>query len=124
MGNTIISFHNSIMGEEHVSSLEDDAHLRLALQRHATHLQQLLVEHPASTYYMQVEGDGNHASGIFPNDIAIIDRSIKPSAHDFVVAVVENEHILTEYSSYIQSKQEVEVWGVVTGVIRTFRHHY
>ena len=39
---------------------------------------ELLIEHPAATFAIRIEGDSMTGAGIFPGDIAVVDRARTP----------------------------------------------
>ncbi len=51
----------------------------------------LLVKHPAATFFCRVTGDSMVDAGIYDGDILIVDRAVKPVQGDVVVAAVAGE---------------------------------
>lgn len=109
------------------SPADDHIEAKLDLNQH-------LVKHPASTFFVRVEGESMLGAGIYPNDILVVDRSLKPSNGKVVIAVVNGEltvkrlevgkgtlKLLAENVQYpsIQITEEMNfsIWGVVTNVI-------
>ena len=101
-------------------------------------LQDLLVENPAATFLVRVEGHSMKDSGILDGDIAVVDRSIHPTSGKIVVAVVDGEFCIKRLiyrggKCYLQSSNttfpEIEVsehsensvWGAVAHVIHKLR---
>lgn len=95
-------------------------------------LNELLVNHPNSTYLVEVAGYSLKGIGIYPHDILIVDRAISPKHKDIVIALVDDgfmakqlilgeEVILRshneEYSDIIV-REHLEVFGVVVSVVR------
>jgi DNA polymerase V len=39
---------------------------------------ELLIEHPAATFAIRIEGESMTGAGIFPGDIAVVDRAREP----------------------------------------------
>ncbi len=95
---------------------------------------ELLVQHPASTFAVRVTGESMIDAGIFPGDILIVDKSIEPKHGRVVVAVVDGEltvkrlHkkngniiLIAENKRFdpiiIKRENELIIWGVVTNVI-------
>lgn len=74
-----------------------------------------VVKHPASTFYMAMEIAGPDGSDIKAGDVLVIDRSLNPKPHDLVVVEDEGELNLAFFS-----KKEVVLWGKVTGFIRRY----
>lgn len=106
------------------SPADDYVQQRLSLDEH-------LVQHKESTFFMRVSGDSMCGLGIFDGDLLVVDRSV-PAAHGCVViAVVDGEFtvkqlLLTpqgkvlhaahpDYSDMtIRPEQDFSIWGVVT----------
>ncbi|HTB99717.1 MAG TPA: translesion error-prone DNA polymerase V autoproteolytic subunit [Ferruginibacter sp.] len=97
-------------------------------------LNEYLIKHPASTFFVKVKGDSMTGAGINSGDILIVDRSLEPKDKCIVVAVVNGEFtvkrvskkvsrvsLLAENPKYpaieINESMDFEVWGVVTNVI-------
>ena len=97
----------------------------------------LVVKHPASTFFVRVEGDSMIGAGIFSGDVLVVDRSITPKDGTIVVAAVYGEmvvkrlkamgntHILvSENKNYepitVSGNDDCFVWGAVVGSIRSF----
>ncbi|MBS0620003.1 MAG: translesion error-prone DNA polymerase V autoproteolytic subunit [Verrucomicrobia bacterium] len=100
----------------------------------ALDLNQLMVTHPAATFFVRVVGDSMQGAGISSGDILVVDRSLEATHGKIVVAVVngeftvkrlrvEKEHIclVPENPAYpilhLQEGSDFQVWGVVTYVI-------
>jgi DNA polymerase V len=109
-----------------------DAHLDRDLDLH-----ELLIQHPAATYYVRLAGDSMQGVGLYDGDILVVDRSLEPKHHDIVIAVLDGELTvkrLFPQGDLIQLRpanhrypiitvtpdQEWLIWGVVTGSIRQF----
>jgi DNA polymerase V len=54
----------------------DDDHLDRDLDIH-----ELLIQHPAATYYVRFSGDSMQGAGIYDGDILGVDRSLDPKHH-------------------------------------------
>mgnify|MGYP001095608204 CR=1 FL=1 len=97
----------------------------------------LVVKHPASTFFVRVEGDSMEGAGIFSNDTLVIDRAIEPKDGHIVVAAVNGEMVVkrlyidqgvlelhSENEAYgpivVSQEEDCTVWGVVVGSVRTF----
>jgi len=96
---------------------------------------ELLIENPAATFAVRVAGESMIGAGIFPGDIAIVDRSRNPKDKSVVLALVDGGFTLKRYRrrgarvwlqaenpSYrdteITEGMSFEIWGVVTNSIR------
>ncbi len=100
-------------------------------------LNRLLIQSPAATYFMRVEGDGMAGDRIEDGDTLVVDRSLTPGADDIVVGVLDGglvvRRLLIEggrlcfYKNdnepiYSPSEGEtLEIWGVVTSSITQYR---
>lgn len=97
-------------------------------------LNEYLVPHPTSTFFIRVDGFSMINAGIHPEDILIVDRSLDAANNRIIVAVYDGEltvkRLRIEGGNYlllpendefetIEINQETEffVWGVVTHVI-------
>jgi DNA polymerase V len=96
---------------------------RISLDEH-------LVEHRESTFFMRVAGDSMRGMGIFDGDLLVVDRAM-PAAHGAVViAVLEGEFTVKQllytasgkvlraaHPDYpdlpIRPEQDFAIWGVV-----------
>ncbi len=96
---------------------------------------ELLIENAAATFAVRVAGDSMINAGIFPEDIAIVDRSRNPSDKDVILALVDGGFTIKRYrrrhgrvwlqaenpayaDTEISEEMCFEVWGVVTKAIR------
>jgi DNA polymerase V len=101
-------------------------------------LHELLIQHPASTFYVRLAGDSMQGAGLYDGDILVVDRSLEPQHADIVIAVLNGEltvkrlfkqgtlvQLRPAYHRYpiitVTPDQELMIWGVVTGSIRQFR---
>lgn len=57
-------------------------------------LHDYIVKKPAATFFMRAGGDSMTGIGIYPDDILVIDRSIKPRSGHVVVAAIDGEYTL------------------------------
>ncbi len=97
----------------------------------------LVVRHPASTFFVRVEGDSMEGAGIFSSDVLVVDRSITPKDGHIVVAAVFGElvvkrlrahgdthELISENEHYapitIGENDDCFLWGVVVGSVRQF----
>lgn len=99
-------------------------------------LNQLLVRRPAATFMLRLTSSSMTGAGVLRGDVLVIDRSLSPKNQDLVVAILDGELEVRRFVQagarrYLQtedaSKQptslssEEQIWGVVTGVVRTMR---
>jgi DNA polymerase V len=97
-------------------------------------LNELLVQKPAATFFARAQGESMLGAGIHPNDILIIDRSLKPVPGKIVICALNGDLVVkrlkqrkgewilaSENPAYpdiaIQEELDMVVWGIVTNVI-------
>ncbi len=97
-------------------------------------LNEHLIHHPASTFFVRVTGYSMLNAGMHPGDILVVDRSLEPRHGKIVIAALEGEltvkrlyrkageiRLMPENDDYepitISSEAELHIWGVVTNVI-------
>lgn len=81
--------------------------------RLALDFNQLLVQHPSSTYVFRLTGESWAHLGIFSGDIAVIDRALTPRQGDIVLRWINEVFELQQY----QPTASGSVWGVASAVI-------
>lgn len=96
-------------------------------------LDDLVVPHPISTYYMRIVGDSMVGACLHHGDIIIVDRALTPS-HNKIVVVRVGEGLTLKRLQLVGRKvflkpenpaypvqevtgQDYEIWGVVTYVL-------
>jgi DNA polymerase V len=96
---------------------------------------ELLIAHPAATFAVRVAGDSMIDLGIFPGDIAVVDRSVTASDGKIILGILAGEFTIKRYrmragkvwleaanKAYapivITDESGFEVWGVVRHSIR------
>lgn len=109
-----------------------DDHLERDLDLH-----ELLISHPAATYYVRLSGDSMKDAGLYDGDILVVDRSLEPAHGNIVVAVLDGEFTVKRLSKrdgqvqlqpenarypaiLISEDRDFLIWGVVTGSVRQF----
>jgi DNA polymerase V len=97
-------------------------------------LNELLIKHPAATFFVRVSGCSMIKAGIHHNDILVVDRSLEPVSGKIVIASINGElavkrlykngamiQLVAENDGYppinICEGMELHIWGVVTSVI-------
>jgi len=108
------------------------------LVERALDINDLVVKHPASTFFVRVSGDSMEGVGIFSGDVLVVDRAIEATHGRIVVAAVNGELVVkrlqigverelvlvSENDQYepirIGDGEECFVWGVVVGSVRQF----
>jgi len=96
---------------------------------------ELLIEHPAATFAIRIDGDSMTGAGIFPGDIAVVDRARAPVNGNIILALLDGAFTVKRYRTkdgamWLQAEnpafvdmqladgQSFEVWGVITRSIR------
>jgi DNA polymerase V len=88
-----------------------------------------LVHNPAATFFMRVEGDMVVHAEVYLGDLLIIDRSLVAHHESLVVGVIEGQmrvlrvqKLGTQLMPTLEASEaavtSLEVWGVVTNIIR------
>jgi DNA polymerase V len=97
-------------------------------------LNEYLIMHPQTTFFVRVEGYSMIDAGINPNDLLIVDRTIEATDDKIIIARVDGEltvkrlkiiddvyWLIPENSDYtpipIDDRIDFSIWGVVTFVI-------
>ena len=97
-------------------------------------LNEHLVQHPASTFFVRVSGDSMLGAGIHDGDVLVVDRSLICKEGCIAIAVIDSEltvkrfshrgdvvALLAENPKYpdiiVTSEMDFRIWGVVTTVI-------
>lgn len=85
-------------------------------------LHEALVPRPASTYFFRMEGSTLHAHGILHNDLLVIDRSLTPKLHSFVLCILHNQFTLKPYPEIRRylGQDHFEIFGVLTHVVHSY----
>ena len=103
----------------------------------ALDLNTFLIRHKAATFVFAVKGHSMRDAGIVDGDKVLVDRSVKPKHGQIVVAVVNGDYTIKRlYSTAgrielhhenpefqprtFQDGEQLEIWGVVVGVIRRY----
>lgn len=99
-------------------------------------LNELLVKHPAATFFVRVSGRSMTGANIQDQDILVIDRSLEPVNGKIVIAVIDGGltvkrlgvnnqgvYLLAENREFppipVDPEEGVYIWGVVTHIIHT-----
>jgi DNA polymerase V len=99
-------------------------------------LNEMLVKHPAATFFVRVAGDSMTGAGINHGDILVVDRSLEPANGKVVIAVVNGEltvkRLFRNGDSFLLAAanpaypdrllaegESCEIWGVATFVIHS-----
>ena len=101
-------------------------------------LNEYMVQRPDSTFMLRVEGESMKNAGIMPNDILVVDRSLKAAHKKIVIAAIDGEltvkrlyqrggliKLQPENPAYpeieLESEADLVIWGVVIGSFRRFQ---
>lgn len=99
-------------------------------------LNDYLLPHKATTFFVRVTGDSMTNVGVFPGDMLIVDRSLSPTYGKIVIALLNGEmtvkrlekfnnrlFLCAENDDYpdikITEEDHFAIWGVVTNVIHS-----
>lgn len=80
-------------------------------------LNQLLIQHPAASYFVRMDSDRLLSEGIRRGDILVVDRSLSPRRGGFVIVNNGPEFQVCRFRG-LPYDHELVVWGVITSVIR------
>lgn len=92
----------------------------------------------SSSFYVRAEGQSMKNSGIIPEDILCVRKDLEAVDGDIVIAAIDNEFTVKTFRKkgnqiYFEASnedfeniipvegQEVQVWGVVTGLARVLK---
>ena len=96
-------------------------------------IKKYLVKNSEATFFVKATGESMIDIGIFPGDILVVDKSIKPKHNSIIIISIDGElmvkrliknykkkyfYLQSENSKYpditIKSEDDITVWGVVT----------
>ena len=97
-------------------------------------LNELVVAHPAATFFVRVEGDSMQGASISSGDVLVVDRSLEAADGKIILAVLNGEFtvkriqmrserifLAAENPHYpaieITEGSDFQVWGAVTYII-------
>lgn len=104
----------------------------------ALDLNELCVEHPAATYFVEVHGDSMEGAGIHSGDILVVDQAIENVVGRVVLAIVDGAFtvkrlVQQDHAYYLKAEHpdmppypiredmELEIRGVVTWSLHAVR---
>lgn len=92
-----------------------------------------LITHPEATFFTRMESNALHGDGIYEGDLLVVNRALKPRPGDMVIAIVEDTFLARKLvskdgslvleqdpESFLPLK-DLEIWGVISNVIRRLR---
>lgn len=105
------------------SPADDYVESRLSLDEH-------LIQHKESTFFMRVAGDSMSGMGIYDGDLLIVDRAVPATTGCVIIAVLDGEFTVKQllhtpqgqvlraaHPAYpdvpIKPEQDFSIWGVV-----------
>lgn len=103
----------------------------------ALDLNELLVKHPSSTFFVRAAGDSMVGAGIQSGDVLVVDRSLEATDGSIIIASVDNEFTVKYFRNdasgtrleagnrqyepiVFAGEMELRIFGVVTAVIHQF----
>lgn len=112
------------------SPADDYVQRTLSLDEH-------LIQHKVSTFFMRAKGDSMVGAGIFDGDLLVVDKSLTPTSGDIVIAIVDGDFTVKRFTKRggtitlrpenprykeieFKEGQQLEVWGVVTSAVKKF----
>lgn len=106
---------------------QDDVEQRLDLN-------DLLIQHPTSTYFIKVSGDSMKDAGIGDGDLLVVDKALTAGHGDIVVAAVDGEFTIKKLQLTpevkllamndawppiaLKGEEKLDIFGVVTFTIK------
>jgi len=100
-------------------------------------LNELIIQHPSSTYFVKAAGDSMTDAGIGDGDLLVVDSSRTAEHGDIVIAAVEGEFTVKRLQLrprvqlnpmnsawspiVIGSEETLDIFGVVTFIIKAVR---
>ena len=63
-------------------------------------LNELLIAHPAATYFVRVSGESMTGAGIFDGSLLLVDSSIRPQHNDIIIACLGGEFTVKRYVTH------------------------
>ena len=102
-------------------------------------MDQLLNIRAPHVYLVTIDGDSMQGAGIFPGDLAVVDRGVEPVHGHVVVALLNNEPICKRLclrgkrvilgsenprypDRYVMEGDDLSIWGVITYSVRNHGH--
>ena len=98
---------------------------------------ELLIQNPAATFAVRISVESMTGAGLFPGDVAVVDRSLRPVNGSVVLALIDGEFTIKRYclvdggvvllaenprfmNIEVSGEMVFEVWGVIKHAIRVF----
>jgi SOS-response transcriptional repressor LexA len=80
-------------------------------------INQLLIQHPSSTYLFRIAGHQWSDQGVYDGDVAVVDRATRRQPGDLVIAWQASGFVIARQR---QLAKHEEIWGVITAIIHQF----
>lgn len=95
-------------------------------------LSELLIQHPAATFFVRAAGSSMIGEGIHDDDLLVVDRSRTPRDGQIIIALLDGEFLVKTYRTEGTPRlvaaspnypdiplagRDMTVWGVVTCVL-------
>lgn len=97
-------------------------------------LNELLIQHPAATFFVRVDGHSMNDAGIKDGDILVVDRALSPDDGKIIIAILNGEFTVKRLikkegrlflkpenpqftSIEVDPDSDFQVWGVVTYIV-------
>lgn len=97
----------------------------------------LVVKHPAATFFVRAKGESMIGVGIYPHDVLVVDRALDAQHGDIVIAAVDGDMTVKQLITQprlelrpanpayppivLAASSDVQIFGVVTFVIHALR---
>ena len=102
-------------------------------------LNEQLIQHPISTFFLRVSGDSMIGAGIYDKDLLVVDRSLDPRPGLIVIAILDGSFTLkrltrhrgilyleAEHPNYppldLRNYSDIQIWGVAVYSIHDLNH--
>ncbi|HHL2459788.1 TPA: translesion error-prone DNA polymerase V autoproteolytic subunit [Yersinia enterocolitica] len=100
------------------------------------YLNDLCIRHPSATYFVRAEGESMTEAGILSGDLLVVDKEVKPTHGDIVIAAIEGKFTVKRlslhprlslqpmnpaYSPIYVNPDDLDIFGVVMHAIHTFK---
>lgn len=79
-------------------------------------LNDVLVANPSATFYVRVVDNSFSELNILEKDVLIIDKSLIPKNNQLAVVIQDGNFNIIRIDS--DSKEEIQLWGVITYIIK------
>jgi DNA polymerase V len=100
-------------------------------------LDELLIQHKDSTFFVRAKGNSMVGAGIFDGDLLVVDKSLSPKSGDIIIAIMDGDLTVKRLEKRgkkvllkpenprfkeieLKEGQELQVWGVVTSTVKKF----